>query len=83
MRHTTFDRNGNVIATEDFPDDQRQVATVTISDRLRLALAANKTYQAIPSPNAAQQRAQIDKLTRQSNALIRLALGALDDASDT
>lgn len=83
MRHTTFDRNGNVIATEDFPDDQRQVASTTIESRLRGTLATNAAYLAIPSPNAAQQRAQIDKLTRQSNALIRLALGALDDASDT
>ena len=55
----------------------------TIEDRLRARLDANRTYLAIDTPTAAQQRAQVARLTRQTTALIRHLLRDLTDTSDT
>ncbi len=55
----------------------------TIEDRLRARLDANRTYLAIDTPTAAQQRAQLARLTRQNTALIRHLLRDLTDTSDT
>jgi len=55
----------------------------TIEDRLRARLDANRTYLALDTPTAAQQRAQVARLTRQNTALIRHLLRDLTDTSDT
>lgn len=60
-----------------------EVAARTIEDRLRSRLDANRTYLALDTPTAAQQRAQVARLTRQNTALIRHLLRDLTDTSDT
>ena len=82
MRQTTF-RNGVAVEHVDIPDDPADVNQRTIEDRLRQALDANRTYLAIATPTAAQQRAQVARLTRQTTALIRHLLRDLTDTSDT
>ena len=83
----TVYEDGQAVATEqvtglpvESPADRNQR---TIEDRLRAALDANRTYLAIDTPTAAQQRAQVGRLTRQNTALIRRLLRDLTDTSDT
>lgn len=52
-------------------------------DRARLALDANRTFLDLPTPTAAQTLAQVRRLTRQNNALIRLALRDVGGGTDT
>ena len=47
------------------------------------ALDANATYLARSAPTTAQNTAQVKALTRQVNALIRLATAALSDTAGT
>ena len=84
---TVYDADGNVTSTEQVTGlpveraaDRNQR---TVEDRLRSALDANRTYLAIATPTAAQQRAQVARLTRQTTALIRHLLRDLTDTSDT
>jgi hypothetical protein len=50
----------------------------TIRTQAANALAANRTFIALTAPTNAQVVAQTKALSRQMNALIRLALGNLD-----
>lgn len=84
---TVYDADGNVTSTEQvtgLPVERAEDRNArTVEDRLRSALDANRTYLAIATPTAAQQRAQVARLTRQTTALIRHLLRDLTDTSDT
>src|SRR5262249_1398306 len=60
---------------------------ITNASNLRVkaqtALTSNVAYLAIPSPTQAQAIAQVAALTRQIDALIRLATGLLNDTGGT
>ena len=49
----------------------------------RAALKANATYLAIASPTQAQAVAQVERLTRECSALLRLVLDDLSTIADT
>ena len=66
-----------VYDTVDTDDPALAANRETIRAAARAALDANHTYLA-GTPTNTQALAQVDKLTRQVNALIRLAVGALD-----
>ncbi len=56
-----------------------QVNGATLRRRVATALTANATYLALPTPRTnAQIAAQVEALTRQNAALIRLVAGLLD-----
>ena len=73
----------NVVATEQVDTPQTLINERSVRDKARLALTANATYLALANPTAAQNTAQIKKLTRECSGLIRLLLNQLDDVSDT
>ncbi len=55
----------------------------TLTARAQAALAANATFQALAAPTAAQTLAQVQLLTKECNALIRLATRLFDSTSGT
>lgn len=69
----------SAIAAHVAPDQTARSANkATIQSRAESALENNRTFLAITSPTNAQIVAQVKALTRQNNALIRLALGRFD-----
>lgn len=51
--------------------------------KAQAALAANSTFLAIASPTQAQAVAQVQRLTKECNAIIRVLLNAYDSTADT
>lgn len=81
--YQTYDGKGNLVAggiyvVPDAVDNEAQLIQKAAS-----ALANNQTFLAIASPTTAQAVAQVKALTRQVNALIRLAVGQLDTTDGT
>ena len=66
---------GNVVNDVVVADIPASVNTDTLIGKANAALAANANYLAIASPTNAQVVAQVDRLTRECSALIRLLLG--------
>lgn len=54
-----------------------------ILDRAGQALANNQAFLGLANPSNAQTVAQVQALTRQVNALIRLTLGQFDSTNGT
>ena len=65
------------------PEGTAAVNEKTLLDKIGTALTNNATYLAIASPSAAQNTAQVKALTRQVNALMRLAGRQLDNVTGT
>jgi hypothetical protein len=59
-----------------------EVNDQTLRDRAQTALANNQAFLALATPTTAQAITQVKALTRQTNALIRLMLRALDNIDD-
>lgn len=61
----------------------RAAGVTDLADAARRALAVNAGFLALTTPTNAQAIAQLRALTRQANALIRLALTEPGDGTDT
>ena len=59
-----------------------QTAQALIVTRALAAVAANADYLALPAPTPAQALAQVGRLTRQVNALIRYTLQTYSNGAD-
>lgn len=78
----TITPNGRTVQTIHKPGSPGEIQK-TIRGRAAAALTANQTYLAIGSPNNAQVVAQVNRLTRECSALIRLLLSQFDSTNDT
>lgn len=75
--------NNNVIISATLTVDQADINGDALRNKAQTALTNNQAFLAISSPTNAQALAQIQALTRQMDALIRLQLALLADISDT
>ena len=60
-----------------------QANLADLQSKAQNAIDANDTFLAIASPTNAQAVAQVQKLTRENTAIIRLLLGLLDSTAGT
>lgn len=77
------DETGGHSTRVEWKPQTREANEETLRDRMRAALAVNAAYLAIAAPTTLQQRAQIERLTRQTTTLLREALGELDTVDGT
>lgn len=69
--------------TEQIEVSQSELNRDDLTAKASQALTANATYLAIASPSVAQNTAQIQRLTREVNAILRLMLNQVDDTVGT
>ena len=93
--YTSWDASGNQTLQRPYTTDEnadadaRQQAATDDANRTSLqtkatnAIATNNKFLAITSPTNAQAVAQVQALTRQNTAIIRLLLGLLDSTAGT
>lgn len=80
---TIEDGHGGVLSTRTVATRPEDDNADTLRSRATVALSANAAYLAIAAPSNVQVTGQVRTLTKECNALIRLLLGLLADASDT
>lgn len=79
----TWDRNGNQLSSVAITDDPVIVNRDTLAAKAQTALNVNAAFLALASPTNPQVLAQVQALTKQFNALIRIDLGLLDSTNGT
>lgn len=67
-----FEAGKPVARTERLVDITAEVNELDIHAKLRDFVDRNRTFLALPTPTATQQAAQVARLTRQVNHLVRL-----------
>lgn len=78
-----FDRTGKVLSdTPITVDVTADSVTFDLASKTRAALAANSAYLAVAAPTNPQVVAQVNRLTRECNALIRLLMGRVLASAD-
>ena len=75
--------NDNVILSETITVDQSAVNLDLLQQKAQNAIANNVTFLGLSSPTNAQAVAQVQALTRQVDALIRVVLGLFDSTAGT
>jgi hypothetical protein len=75
--------DGKLLSTQTVDVPPEQTNADTLRARASQAVAANAAYLALGTPTNAQVVAQVQRLTKECNALIRLVLGQLDDTGGT
>lgn len=74
------------VMTNTFVTDDSDPAVSNLNSlraKAQAALASNATFQAIGSPTTAQVTAQVQLLTKECNAIIRLLINQLDSVTGT
>ncbi len=82
VRRETY-TDGVLVASEDVQVPLQESNAQEMRDKACQALTANATFLALVSPTNAQTLAQVQRLTRESTAVIKLMLGQLDDTAGT
>ncbi len=79
-----LDDAGQPIGTdEEAVPTPEQVNAATLRSRATQALTTNAAYLALTAPTAAQTTAQVQRVTRECSALIRLVLELTDTTDGT
>lgn len=76
-------RNGQLISTTTVTVPDAQVNADALVAKMAQAVASNQTFLGLASPTNAQTLQQVQRLTRQVNALLKLQASDLDDITGT